>query len=132
MRRAFDVTATAQAAALASLDDAEEIARRRAAERRPAATGWPRSCAATASSRRARLSATSSSRTSADGRALFERLQREGVIVRPLDGFGAPEAIRVTVGTPEENEFFAVALGTRPFGRLVTSPHRWYFRADVS
>ena len=45
------------------------------------------------------------------GRELFERLQREGVIVRPLDGFGAPEAIRVTVGTPEENEFFAVALG---------------------
>ena len=30
------------------------------------------------------------------GRALFEQLQREGVIVRPLDGFGAPEAIRVT------------------------------------
>ena len=45
------------------------------------------------------------------GRELFERLQREGVIVRPLDGFGAPEAIRVTVGTPEENEFFAVGLG---------------------
>ena len=45
------------------------------------------------------------------GRELFERLLREGVIVRPLDGFGAPEAIRVTVGTPEENEVFAVALG---------------------
>jgi histidinol-phosphate aminotransferase len=42
---------------------------------------------------------------------LFERLLREGVIVRPLDGFGAPEAIRVSVGTPDENEVFAVALG---------------------
>ena len=45
------------------------------------------------------------------GRKMFERLQREGVIVRPLDGFGAPEAIRVSVGTPDENEVFAVALG---------------------
>ena len=33
------------------------------------------------------------------------------MIVRPLDGFGAPGAIRVTVGTAEENEFFADALG---------------------
>ena len=37
--------------------------------------------------------------------------EREGVIVRPLHGFGAPSAIRVSVGTPEENEFFAAALG---------------------
>jgi histidinol-phosphate aminotransferase len=42
---------------------------------------------------------------------LFERLLREGVIVRPLAGFGAPEAIRVSVGTEEENAFFAAALG---------------------
>ncbi|HXH97333.1 MAG TPA: aminotransferase class I/II-fold pyridoxal phosphate-dependent enzyme, partial [Gaiellaceae bacterium] len=46
-----------------------------------------------------------------DGRDVFERLLREGVIVRPLSGFGAPGAIRVSVGTPEENELFAVALG---------------------
>jgi histidinol-phosphate/aromatic aminotransferase/cobyric acid decarboxylase-like protein len=32
------------------------------------------------------------------------------VIVRPTLGFGAPGAIRVTVGTPEENAFFADAL----------------------
>ena len=44
------------------------------------------------------------------GRALFERLLREGVIVRPLDGFGSPSAIRVTVGTHEENAIFAEAL----------------------
>ena len=46
-----------------------------------------------------------------DGRDVFERLLREGVIVRPLAGFGAPSAIRITVGTPEENEFFGAALG---------------------
>ena len=46
-----------------------------------------------------------------DSRPLFELLLREGVIVRPTRGFGAPGAIRVTVGTPEENAFFRAALG---------------------
>ena len=45
-----------------------------------------------------------------DSRPFFEQLLREGVIVRPLHGFGAPSAIRVTVGTPEENELLAEAL----------------------
>jgi histidinol-phosphate/aromatic aminotransferase/cobyric acid decarboxylase-like protein len=30
--------------------------------------------------------------------------------VRPLAGFGAPGAIRVTVGTPEETDLFAQAF----------------------
>ena len=42
---------------------------------------------------------------------MFERLLRQGAIVRPLAGFGAPEAIRVTVGTAEEIAFFDAALG---------------------
>jgi histidinol-phosphate/aromatic aminotransferase/cobyric acid decarboxylase-like protein len=33
------------------------------------------------------------------------------VIVRPAGGFGAPGAIRVTVGTADENAFFGEALG---------------------
>ena len=45
------------------------------------------------------------------GRALFEQLLRQGVVVRPLDGFGAPGAIRVSVGTHDENAFFQAALG---------------------
>ena len=45
-----------------------------------------------------------------DARAVFERLLREGVIVRPLGGFGAPGAIRVTVGTREEHAFLDEAL----------------------
>jgi histidinol-phosphate aminotransferase len=49
--------------------------------------------------------------TGSDAQALFERLLREGVIVRPLAGFGSPSAIRVSVGTPEENAFLAGALG---------------------
>ena len=48
--------------------------------------------------------------TGADTRPLFEALLAEGVIVRPLHGFGAPTAIRVSCGTADENEFFAQAL----------------------
>ncbi|HEY2309666.1 MAG TPA: histidinol-phosphate transaminase [Gaiellaceae bacterium] len=110
VRRAFDVAATAQAAALASLDDADELARRRGLN----AVGRDRLGEIL---RGHGLEPAGPSRGNflfvdvGGGRALYERLQREGVIVRPLDGFGAPEAIRVTVGTPEENEVFATALG---------------------
>jgi len=46
-----------------------------------------------------------------DGVRLASRLLREeGVLVRELPGFGAPGAIRVTVGSDEENTWFATAL----------------------
>ncbi|NOX88474.1 MAG: histidinol-phosphate transaminase [Calditrichaeota bacterium] len=41
---------------------------------------------------------------------IFEKLLKEGVIVRPLKSFGLPHCIRVSVGLPEENEFFAKKL----------------------
>jgi histidinol-phosphate aminotransferase len=48
--------------------------------------------------------------TGGDANTLFERLLHEGVIVRPLGGFGSATAIRVSVGTPEEIDVFAAAL----------------------
>lgn len=45
-----------------------------------------------------------------NGREVFQALQREHVIVRPMDGYGLPEYIRVTVGTRSENERFLEAL----------------------
>jgi histidinol-phosphate aminotransferase len=45
-----------------------------------------------------------------DARPVFEALLREGVIVRPLGPFGAPGAIRITVGPRDENEIFAQAV----------------------
>jgi histidinol-phosphate aminotransferase len=110
VRRAFDVTSTAQAAALASIGDDAEIARRRTAN----AAG------------RAQLESIFREHgldpvgpalgnflfaEVADGREIFEQLLRQGVIVRPCGGFGAHGAIRVSVGTAEENAFFAEALG---------------------
>ncbi len=46
-----------------------------------------------------------------DAAAIAKRLQAEGIIIRPLNGsWGARTAIRVTIGTPEENEKFVAAL----------------------
>jgi len=42
--------------------------------------------------------------------AVYETLLRRGVIVRPVGGYGMPDHLRVTVGTPRENEKFLKAL----------------------
>ena len=110
VRRAFDITTPAQEAALASLDDASEVERRRAenAEQRPKVErilrehGLDPAGPAVANFVFADLGE--------DSRPLFERLLGDGVIVRPTHGFGAATAIRVTVGTAEENAFLAAAL----------------------
>jgi len=36
-------------------------------------------------------------------REAFQRLLRRGIIVRPMDAYGFPHGLRVSVGTPEEN-----------------------------
>lgn len=45
-----------------------------------------------------------------DSRAVFEALQRKGVIVRAGAGLGLPRHIRVTVGTMPQNQRFVAAL----------------------
>jgi histidinol-phosphate aminotransferase len=45
-----------------------------------------------------------------DANAFAKRIQAEGVIVRSLVPWGIPNGIRVTIGTPEQNEFFMRAL----------------------
>ena len=44
--------------------------------------------------------------------AVYEKLLRQGVIVRPLAGYEMPDHLRVTVGTPRENNRFLKALRT--------------------
>jgi histidinol-phosphate aminotransferase len=116
VRRAFDITTPAQEAALASLDSAAELERRRQVNAR-GRTGLERilrehgldpAGPAVANFLFAEIGE--------DSRPFFEQLLREGVIVRPTHGFGAPGAVRVTVGTPEEHELLAQAL-TRVLAR---------------
>ncbi len=39
-----------------------------------------------------------------DAGIFAERLRLKGILIRPLDRWGAPEAVRITVGTPEQND----------------------------
>jgi len=109
-RRAFDVTSPAQEAALASLEDGGELERRRARNlegrtelgRILRDAGYKVAGPAAGNFLFVELGE--------DAQPWFEALLREGVIVRPLAGFGAPQAVRVTVGTPDEQTFLARAL----------------------
>lgn len=45
-----------------------------------------------------------------EGQAVFDGLLRKGIIVRPMGGYKLPEFIRVSIGTPAENERFIAEL----------------------
>ena len=107
-RQPFNVNLMAEAAALAALDDTEHVERSRDTnarglamlEREFAAMGirtWP-------SDANFFLAET--------GAGVFEALLPFGVIVRPLPGFGVTDCVRITVGTPAENEKLVKALAT--------------------
>ena len=46
-----------------------------------------------------------------DGCAVFEKLLRRRIIVRPLKGYGLTEWVRISVGTMEQNKKLIAALG---------------------
>jgi histidinol-phosphate aminotransferase len=109
VRRAFDVTSVGQEAALASIDAAAELARRRASNREAMELlaevlrehGYETAGPAVANFLFARVG---------DAASVNDELLRRGVIVRPMGAFGAPDALRITAGTPEEIAFLAAAL----------------------
>jgi len=110
VQRAFDVTTPAQEAALASLDDDAELERRRAVNRDAMA-------ALEAVLREHGFDPISPAvgnflfvDVGEDAAALDQRLLCRGVIVRPMGSFGAPSALRITAGTPEEIAFLAEQL----------------------
>jgi histidinol-phosphate aminotransferase len=101
VREPFNANALGQAGALAALDDDAHV--RRTVEM--------------ARAERARMSAELARRgftvlpsqanflfveTGGPGTTLFRRLLRRGVIVRPLDGYGFPTCLRISLGTPAE------------------------------
>ena len=109
-RRAFDLTTPAQEAALASLDAPEELELRRRLntegraelERIFGDAGYHVAGPAVGNFVFVDLGE--------DAQSFFSLLLQQGVIVRPLAGFGAPQGVRVTVGTPDEHAFLANAL----------------------
>jgi len=109
VREPFTVTSVAQAAALASLGDAEQVGRSVSLNRESKAY-------LCRELRRLGLRCTPSQAnfiwvdTARDCRKLFVELLRRGVIVRTGDVFGAPAHIRVSTGTSEQNQRFIAAL----------------------
>ncbi|MEZ0284270.1 MAG: histidinol-phosphate transaminase [Thermoleophilia bacterium] len=108
VRNVFDVSAPAQAAAIASLAEADALLPERialnATERETMAAGMRELGLAPLPSEANFLLVDlgSPERAQAVNAALLAR----GVIVRPARAFGAPSALRVTVGFPEENARF--------------------------
>jgi len=45
-----------------------------------------------------------------DGKKLYEHMLCQGVIVRPMQAYGFPNYIRITVGRTEENKRFVETL----------------------
>ena len=44
------------------------------------------------------------------GRTVFEAMMKKGVIARPMNGYGLPKHVRITIGTAAENERCIAAL----------------------
>jgi histidinol-phosphate aminotransferase len=110
VRPIFNVNQPGQEAALASLHEHEVVARRIAHTRRCREALYETLAAAGLDPIRSHANFVYADVPDGDGDALADRLLRVGFIVRALRGFGAPGAIRVTVGTDEEMKLFAAAL----------------------
>ncbi len=108
IRQPFNVNSLAQVAAIAALDDHEHVERTRANNReglaflrascerlgRPYVPSWANFLLIEVG----------------EGGRVYEALLRRGVIVRPMDVYGLPRHLRVTVGTPGENQRFVAGL----------------------
>jgi histidinol-phosphate aminotransferase len=111
VRPVFNVNQPAQEAAIASLSDGTAIADRVAHTRRGRDFLFEALSAAGFRAERPNGNFVYADVPDGrDGAGVADALLREGVIVRSLEGFGAPGAIRVTAGTDEENRIFARAL----------------------
>jgi histidinol-phosphate aminotransferase len=110
VRRAFDVSSAAQEAALASLDDDDELRRRRGVNKISLAK-------LVETLRRHGFDPVVPAagnflfvETGGDAAKLDAELLRHGVIVRPMGPFGAPGGLRITAGTLDEVAFLDAAL----------------------
>lgn len=115
VRQPFNINSIAQAGALAALDDAEHMRRTRENNTR----GLKLYVEAF---QKLGLEFVPSSGNFilvrvGEGQRVFETMQKLGVIVRPMGGYQLPEWIRISVGTPEENERCLRALAEVLKGR---------------
>ncbi|NKB23484.1 MAG: histidinol-phosphate transaminase [Kiritimatiellae bacterium] len=101
VRQPFNVNTLAQVAALAALKDEDHVARTR-----DLVSDGLKYYAA--SFKKLKLAYVPSVTNFilvnvGSGREVFEALQRQRIIVRPMDAYGLPEYVRITVGTRDQN-----------------------------
>ena len=102
VRQPFNVNLLAQTAALAALDDDDHVRKTRA-NNFAGLEFFARAC------RDAKLEYVPSHANFilirvGDGKKVFDAMQRLGVIVRPMAGYQLPDWVRISIGTPEENQ----------------------------
>jgi histidinol-phosphate aminotransferase len=108
VRQPFNVSSVAQAAALAALEDSEYVAE--SAKLNRAGLAQLGSALDAMGVRYVPSHANFLLVHVGEGARVYERMLRQGVIVRPVANYGLPRHIRVTVGLPEENRRFLAAL----------------------
>jgi histidinol-phosphate aminotransferase len=108
VRQPFNVNALAQAAALAALADAAYVDESRAINR----SGMRQIEAGVTSLGLAFVPSHANFLLVrfTDAAAVYQRLLKQGVIVRPVANYGLPDYLRVTVGLPAENQRFLDAV----------------------
>lgn len=110
VRLAFNVNSLAQAAGEAALDDTAHVTRvvaHNTAERRRVTDGLRALGIPVVESQTNFLLADFAPRV---GRELYSKLLLEGVIARPMAGYGLPHHLRISFGTREENDRLLRAL----------------------
>jgi histidinol-phosphate aminotransferase len=111
VRQAFNVSVVGLAGAAAALDDTTSLAR--AVD--VAVTERTRVAARLAALGTRALPSAGNFlllHAGADARGRFERLLKRGIIVRPVANYQLPDYLRVTLGTPEQNDRFLSAWET--------------------
>ena len=105
----FAVSALAQAAALAALDDEAHV--RYAVEKNAEQAAW---LTKEITKLGYKVPETWANflfiDVTQDAPEFARKLRREGVLIRPLGAWGAPQAVRITIGTAEQNQIFLEGL----------------------
>lgn len=108
IRQPFNINSLAQAAGLAALDDKAHV--RKTLRNNAAGRKYLESALRALGLEFVPTSANFILTKVGDGQGVFEALQRQGVITRPMGGYQLPEWIRISIGTPAENRRCARAL----------------------
>jgi histidinol-phosphate aminotransferase len=109
VRQPFSVNTLAQVGALAALDDNEFVERTLAVTREGLEYLYAQLDRLGLEYVRTQANFFSI-KTPLGAQETFQRMLKEGVIIRPMDSFGLKDYIRINVGLPEENERFINTL----------------------